>query len=88
MALHLDGRFDVLWHWARQYGVNTIACSRVWARYLPSGQLDLSFGDAGLAGRGNSFNCCSGLELDSAGNSYHVENVWSTFWTDSSIAAF
>jgi uncharacterized delta-60 repeat protein len=75
LALHSDGRFDVLWVSIRPLTPSVTDCNRILARYLPTGQPDRSFGDDGLLGVNTTQSavCCWGLELDNAGNSYRVE---------------
>ena len=78
LAMRPDGRFDVLWIYSRPLTPSVTACSRIWARYLPTGQPDRSFGRDGVLDvtTTQSAVCCSGLELDSLGNSYRVERAW------------
>ena len=77
LALHTDGRVDVLWVYARPLTPSLTDCSRFLARYLASGQPDRSFGQDGIVGANTeqSAVCCGGLELDSAGNSYRIERT-------------
>jgi len=37
LAMRPDGRFDVLWLHSRPLTPSVTACSRIWARYLPTG---------------------------------------------------
>ena len=77
LALHSDGRLDVLWVSIRPLTPSVTDCNRILARYLPSGHPDRSFGNGGLLGVNTTQSavCCWGLELDSAGNSYRVEHT-------------
>jgi hypothetical protein len=77
IALHRDGRIDVLWVEDRPLTPSLTSCVRVLARYLASGQPDHSFGQGGWVDATTTMSavCCWGLELDSAGNSYRIERA-------------
>ena len=81
MELRANGRLDAQWYYGFAATPSVYECSRLWARYLSSGEVDAAFGQNGFLRPqdSGSRSCSLGDQSDGAGNRFRLDQMF-VYW--------